>query len=123
MEFINNIGAFITTYTVEIIIVLLIIVGIYIKIKNLISNNLVEWLVDKVAEAEMYFGSQTGQIKLRSVYDIFVTKRPILAIFISFDKFSDYVDISLNKFKEMLSENGKIKEWYDKEKEKISNSK
>ena len=117
MEFISNIGAFVTTYTVEIIIVLLVILGIYVKIRNLISNNLIEWLVDKVGDAEAYFGSETGQLKLRSVYNAFVTNRPILAIFVSFDKFNDYVDEALKKFEAMLSENGKIKEWYDKQKE------
>ena len=116
MEFIANVGAFITTYTVEIIIVLLVILGLYVKIKNLIGNNLIEWLVDKVADAEAYFGSETGQLKLRSVSNVFVQNRPILAVFISFDKFSDYVDEALKKFEIMLSDNGKIKEWYDNKK-------
>ena len=122
MEFISNIGTFITTYAVEIIIVLLVILGLYVKIKNLIGNNLIEWLVDKVGDAEAYFGSETGQLKLRSVYNVFVQNRPILAFFISFDKFRDYVDAALEKFNQMLSDNGKIKEWYDKQKEqKINN--
>ena len=121
MEFISNIGTFITTYAVEIIIVLLVVLGLYVKIKNLINNNLVEWLVDKVAEAEAYFGSETGQLKLRSVYNIFVQDRPILALFISFDKFRNYVDAALEKFEQMLSENGKIKEWYDNKTAEASN--
>ena len=104
MEFINSIGTFVTTYTIEIIIVLLVILGGYVKIRNLISNNLIEWLVDKVGDAEAYFGSETGQLKLRSVYNTFVLSRPILAVFISFDKFSGYVDAALDKFEVMLSE-------------------
>lgn len=116
MEGINNIITFIGTHIVEIIIVLLVFVGIYVKGKNLICNNLIEWLVDKVADAEAYFGSETGQLKLRSVYDTFVQQRPILAVFISFNKFSSLVDAALEKFEQMLSENGKIKEWYDKQK-------
>jgi len=122
MEFIRDIGIFVTTYTIEIIIVLLVILGLYVKIKNLISNNLIEWLVDKVGDAEAYFGSETGQLKLRSVYNVFVANRPILAIFISFDKFNDYVDEALKKFEIMLSENGKIKEWYDNQKEQKTNN-
>lgn len=121
MEFISNVGSFITTYTIEIIIVLLVILGLYVKIKNFIGNNLIEWLVDKVADAEAYFGSETGQLKLRSVYNVFVQNRPILAVFISFNKFSDYVDAALKKFEQMLSDNGKIKEWYDKQKEEKIN--
>ena len=35
----------------------------------------------------------------------------------SFNKFNDYVDAALKKFEQMLSDNGKIKEWYDKQKE------
>ena len=116
MEGINNIITFIEPHVVEIIIVLLVFLGIYIKAKNLICNNLIEWLVDQVAEAEAYFGSETGQLKLRSVYNAFVQKRPILALFISFEKFSALVDVALEKFEQMLSENGKIKEWYDNQK-------
>ena len=116
MEGINNIITFIGTHIVEIIIILLVFVGIYIKGRNLICNNLIEWLVDKVADAEAYFGSETGQLKLRSVYDTFVQQRPILAVVISFNKFSSLVDAALEKFEQMLSENGKIKEWYDKQK-------
>lgn len=119
MEMIKEIYGFITTNAVEIIVVLLVIIGLYIKIHNLISNNLIEWLVDKVADAESYFGSETGQLKLRSVYNSFVLQRPILAVFISFDKFKKYVDAALKKFDEMLSENGKIKEWYDNQKNNI----
>lgn len=121
MEFISNMGTFITTYTVEIIIVLLAILGFYVKIRNLINNNLIEWLVDKVADAEAYFGSETGQLKLRSVYNVFVQNRPILALFIPFDKFADYVDSALEKFEQMVSDNGKIKEWYDKQKIEVKN--
>lgn len=121
MEFINNIGSFVTTYGVEIIVVLLIIVGAYVKIRNLINNNLIEWLVDKVADAEAYFGSETGQLKLRSVYNVFVQNRPILAVLISFDRFSDLVDAALDKFEAMLDENGKIKEWYDNKKLETNN--
>lgn len=122
MEFISNIGSFVTTYTVEIIIVLLVVLGLYVKVKNLIAKNLIEWLVDKVGDAEAYFGSETGQLKLRSVYNVFVQNRPVLAFFISFDKFKNYVDAALKKFEQMLSDNGKIKEWYDKQKEEKTNN-
>lgn len=113
MEFINNIIAFFSTYGIETIVILLVAFGIYTKTKKLIANNLIEWLVDKVGDAEAYFGSKTGQLKLRSVYNTFVISRPILAAFISYDKFKKYVDEALKKFEEMLSENGAIKEWYD----------
>lgn len=116
MTWFDTIITFIGTHIVELMIGLLLIIGIYVKGKNLICNNLIEWLVDKVADAEAYFGSETGQLKLRSVYDTFVQQRPILAVFISFNKFSSLVDAALEKFEQMLSENGKIKEWYDKQK-------
>ena len=118
MELINSFLTFINTYMAEIIIILLVVFGIFVKLKKLISNNLIEWLVDKVGEAESYFGSETGQLKLRSVYNTFVISRPVLAMFVSFDKFKDYVDLALEKFETMLSENGKIKEWYDQQTER-----
>ena len=47
-----------------------------------------EWLLFAVTQAEKEFGSGTGQLKLRYVYDMFVTKFPYLVQFISFETFS-----------------------------------
>ena len=123
LEFFLNIGHFIETYGFSIIIGFLVVLGLYVRIKDIISGNIVEWLVDKVGDAEAYFGSETGQLKLRSVYNTFVSQRPILAIFISFKTFSVLVDAALEKFEDMIENNEKIKEWYEKKKAEIESKK
>lgn len=73
-----------------------------------------EWLLYAVAKAEDVLGSGTGQLKLRYVYDMFVTKFPAIAVFISFDTFAKMVDKALDEFKELLDTNPSINELYDK---------
>ena len=67
-----------------------------------------EWLLYAVTEAERELGSGTGQLKLRYVYDMFVTKFPYLVKFISFEMFSNLVDEVLEKFRELLKTNKNI---------------
>ncbi len=64
-----------------------------------------EWLLYAVTIAEKEYGSGTGQIKLRAVYDMFLAKYPKLSIFISFETFSGWVDIALDKMRMMIEQN------------------
>lgn len=92
-------------------LVAIICVGVFFAIKffKLPSeeqiNKVKEWLVFACAEAEKELGHNTGQLKLRKVYDMFLTKFPWLAKIITFEKFSLLVDESLTKFKKMLETN------------------
>jgi len=70
-----------------------------------------EWLLFAVTEAEKELGSGTGQLKLRYVYDMFVSKFPYLVKFISFEYFSDLVDNVLVKFRKMFETNTAIKQY------------
>ena len=70
-----------------------------------------EWLLFAVTEAEKELGSGTGQLKLRYVYDKFVTKFPYLVQFIPFEFFSKLVDEVLIKFKEMFNTNKNVKQY------------
>ena len=63
-----------------------------------------EWLVFAVIAAEREFGSGTGKLKLRSVYDLFVSRFPWVAKVIAFDTFADWVDKALEKAEEWLTE-------------------
>lgn len=65
------------------------------------------WLVWAVGKAEQEFGSGTGQLKLRSVYNQFIARFPKLSTFITFRRFSALVDEALNILSDMLK-NGKI---------------
>jgi len=70
-----------------------------------------EWLLFAVTEAEKEFGSGTGQLKLRYVYDMFVAKFPYLVKFVSFEFFSKLVDDVLVKFKEMFKTNTAVQSY------------
>lgn len=65
------------------------------------------WLVWAVSKAEQEFGSGTGQLKLRSVYNQFIARFPKLSTFITFRRFAVLVDEALNILSDMLK-NGKI---------------
>lgn len=76
-----------------------------------------EWLLWAVAEAEKKFGSKTGQLKLRYVYDLFTQRFPFVAKVISFEKFSALVDEALEKFNKILESNVKVEEYVNGEQE------
>ena len=66
-------------------------------------NQVKEWLLYAVMAAEKELGSGTGAIKLRFVYDMFVTKFPLMVALIPFSTFSEFVDEALDKFKDLLA--------------------
>ncbi len=103
-------------YVIVGIIAILIAAGIAIyHFANLTSNEQIqkvkEWLLYAVTLAEKELGSEIGQVKLRFVYDLFITKFPYLVKVIPFEKFSQLVDEVLGQFEEMLSTNEKLKEY------------
>lgn len=67
--------------------------------------NIKEWLLWATTEAEKKFGSGTGKLKLRYVYDLFVEKFPWLAKVVSFETFSALVDKVLGEMNDMLTSN------------------
>lgn len=73
-----------------------------------------EWLLLAVVEAEKQLGGGTGQIKLRFVYDMFISKFKFLSMLISFEHFSLMVDDALDQMREMLLTNQQLKEYIEK---------
>lgn len=67
-----------------------------------------EWLLFAVTEAEKALGSGTGKLKLRYVYDMFITKFEFISKLISFDKFSELVDQALEEMKKLLESNKSV---------------
>lgn len=76
-----------------------------------------EWLLWAIAEAEKLYGSGTGALKLRYVYDLFLSRFKELEYFIPFDEFSKMVDDSLVGFRELLGKNEKINNYVEKSNE------
>lgn len=68
-----------------------------------------EWLLWAVTEAEKDLGGGTGKLKLRQVYDLFVSRFPWLAKVVSFERFSDLVDDALEEMRDMIKNNEAVK--------------
>lgn len=70
-----------------------------------------EWLLYAVSLAEKELGGGTGPLKLRKVYDMFLTKFPDAAKVLSFEKFSSLVDESLADMENQILTNENIKKF------------
>lgn len=76
-----------------------------------------QWLLYAVIEAEKKMGGGTGEIKLRYVYDKFLIIFPKISLFVSFDLFKTLVDEALQKAKDLLQQNEKLKNYVKKDSE------
>ena len=108
MEFVMNYW-----YVIVGIIAVLIVAGFAVyKFAGLPTKSQVakikEWLLFAVTKAEQELGEKTGQLKLRTVYDLFVSKFPTTAKLVSFETFSGWVDEALIEMKKMLENNKQI---------------
>lgn len=99
-------------------ILILIIIGMAIAIsvykfmklgKERQVENIKQWLIFACLEAEKMLGSKTGKVKLRYVYDLFVSKYKFISCLIPFDTFSKWVDDSLIDMRNMISTNEAIR--------------
>ena len=70
-----------------------------------------EWLLFAAAEAEKMLGSGTGQLKLRAVYQAFISNFGVFARLVPFELFSEWVDNALEMLKTLLSENNGIADY------------
>lgn len=104
----NEILAFLSeNWYVIIAFIVLIVVTIINK------NKVREWLRFAVTEAEKELKTGTGQLKLRSVYDAFIKKFPIISSIIPFSIFSKMVDLALEWMNEQLLKNEAIKNFVE----------
>ena len=74
-----------------------------------------EWLLFAVVEAEKHLGEGTGKIKLRFVYDMFVSKFRYLSVIISFEQFSLLVDEALEEMKNIAKTNTSVSNYIKKQ--------
>lgn len=88
-------------------------IGIYFFFKlpvGMQKQKIQEWLLWAVTEAEKELGGGTGQIKLRQVYNLFIERFKFVSTLISFETFSKWVDIALEKMRNMLKSNKAVQE-------------
>lgn len=110
MEFLMNYWYIIVGF-----IAVLIIAGISVyKFAGLPTKSQIvkvkEWLLYAVTMAEAELGGGTGKLKLRSVYDMFIAKFPVMAKVVSFETFSLWVDEALEEMRIMLETNENVKQ-------------
>ena len=86
------------------LILAMVVAGLIYLIRN-DKEKAKKWLLLACLEAEKEFGSKTGVIKLRYVYDMFLATFPVLSKFVSFEQFSDMVDAALEEMKHLISTN------------------
>ena len=103
-------------YTIIAILAIVFAVGymIYRFIKKPTSeqlNQVREWLLWAVTNAEKELGGGTGKLKLRQVYDLFVVRFPWIAKVMPFTLFSELVDDALIEMRELLDSNDAIAEY------------
>lgn len=85
-------------------------IGRFLKLPNSVQVEKVkQWLLWAVTQAEAELGSGTGKLKLRQVYDMFVQRFPAIAMAVSFDTFSQWVDEALEDMRDMLKQNQAVK--------------
>lgn len=87
-----------------VVVAAMIVVGFFRKPRDAQLDTLREWLLWAVMQAERCFGEETGVLKLRWVYDMFVTKFPWLAKVLSFDRFAALVDEALERMEILLEQ-------------------
>ena len=89
-----------------IVFIVAVVIG---SVYGLMSGKAKEWLKFAVCVAEEKLGKETGQLKLRYVYDMFVEQFPAFAAIVPFSIFSKWVDLALEWMREQLNNNAKFK--------------
>ena len=91
-----------------IICVVTLVVGGFVALQ---FKSFKQWLVYACSESEEYFGSGSGQLKLRYVYNLAVeSKFGFITKIITFKMFSNFVDGALVKMREMIENSPAIAE-------------
>lgn len=109
---VNNVDTIIGILSVVIVFVVAVL-SFFKLAKETQIEKVKEWLLYACIEAEKSLGAHTGQVKLRYVYDLFVEKFKFISMIISFEDFSDLVDESLDKMRELLNDNKDIKSYVE----------
>ena len=73
-----------------------------------------EWLLFAVVQAEKELGSGTGQLKLRYVYNLALSKFPVFIKLIPFELFSSFVDGALQQLENLIEDSEGVKKYIEK---------
>ena len=119
IEFLENNWYILVAIVAVLVCVVELVIKFFKEPRSEQISNLKEWLKYAVTEAEKALGSGTGQLKLRYVYNLAINKFSFLK-FISFEKFSNWVDEALEWLNAQLSQNQKIQDLINSNQEEIT---
>lgn len=91
------------------IYILVVMVILFFLVYGFMTGKVKIWLQYAVTEAERELGSNTGQLKLRQVYDWFTFQFPMFSRIVPFIVFSKWVDLALDWMRDQLAKNDAIK--------------
>lgn len=95
----------------ELILILVLVIAGLVETIRRDKEKAKEWLLLAVIKAEKLYGSKTGAVKLRYVYDMFLSTFPILSRLVSFEEFSKLVDKALEEMKHLINTNMRVFEY------------
>lgn len=93
------------------VIVGIVLIGGVVAVIHNEKRSIQSWLLLAVTEAEKTLGSGVGALKLRTVFENFVKLFPKFSKFVTFSKFSKWVDKALVQMRKMLETNKKVEEY------------
>ncbi len=96
-------------------------IGVYTFVKLPKSERIAKvekWLEYACIKAEKELGSGTGQIKLRMVYDMFLSRFPAIEKMVTFECFSAMVDNALIEVRKKLKENERLAQYVNSDAQK-----
>ena len=95
-------------------LIMLALFGLCFLITYLKERSIKRCLLWACSEAERILGSGTGKLKLRQVYDVFVSKYPIISTFVPFNLFCSWIDNALVELRAMIENNENIRRFIEK---------
>lgn len=103
-----NFGWLIFAAAICLFVIVVLVVRFFRQPTSEQAKKIKEWLLYAVIEAEKVFGSGTGKLKLRYVYDWFLTRFPWAVNLVSFELFCKWVDDALEQMRKLLEENESV---------------
>lgn len=98
-----------------IVIAICALYAVFIYVKDGELKSVKKWLLWAVTVAEKELGGGTGELKLRKVYDMFLSRYPWLSKFVPFERFDKLVTESLKEMEKVLEQNEKVKKYVEGE--------
>lgn len=105
LEFIVNYWYLIVTAIAMVIVAISFVIDFIKKSPKERLECVKQWAVYACAMAEAHLGSNTGQMKMKETYDMFLAKFPSLAQQISYETYKNIAEQALLELKEMLKTN------------------